>query len=211
MLDMIRESFTFLIPIILISLYMLALILELLFSLRKRVLKDKHFSQILYLVDKGRLQEAAEATRSVSQERILKGSLRIFQKNSPPDREDFLFDLAIREIEKINRRVGLLPALANISTLMGLLGTVAGMIIVFYNMRITGSSDPYVLAGGISQALITTAAGLIIAVPAYLFHLVLKNRVHIMEEQLEHTIDRIMNLYRERLEDARKKARMEEN
>ena len=211
MLDMIRESFTFLIPIILISLYMLALILELLFSLRKRVMKDKHFSQILYLVDKGRLQEAAEATRSVSQERILKGSLRIFQKNSPPDREDFLFDLAIKEIEKINRRVGLLPSLANISTLMGLLGTVAGMIIVFYNMRITGSSDPYVLAGGISQALITTAAGLIIAVPAYLFHLVLKNRVHIMEEQLEHTIDRIMNLYRERLEDARKKARMEEN
>ena len=211
MLDMIRESFTFLIPILLISLYLFALILELLFSLGKRIMKENHFSQILYLVDKGHLQEAVEATRSVSQKKVLKGSLRIFQKNSPPDREDFLFDLALREIEKINRRVTLLPSLANISTLMGLLGTVAGMIIVFYNMRVTGSSDPYVLAGGISQALITTAAGLIIAVPAYLFHLLLKNRVHILEEQLELTIDRIMNLYRERREDARKKARMEEN
>ena len=211
MLDMIRESFTFLIPILLISLYLFALILELFLSLGKRIMNENHFSQILYLVDKGRLQEAVEATRSVSQKKILKGSLRIFQKNSPPDREDFLFDLALREIEKINRKVTLLPSLANISTLMGLLGTVAGMIIVFYNMRATGSSDPYVLAGGISQALITTAAGLIIAVPAYLFHLLLKNRVHILEEQLELTIDRIMNLYRERREDARKKARMEEN
>jgi biopolymer transport protein ExbB len=211
MLDMIRESFVFLIPILLISFYLCALILELLFTLKKRVMKENHFKQILALIEKGRLQEASEATRSCSQENLLKGSLRIFQKNSPPEREDYLFDLALREIEKINRRVGLLPALANISTLMGLLGTVAGMILVFYNMRVTGSSDPYILAGGISQALITTAAGLIIAVPAYLFHLVLKNRVHVMEEQLELTIDKVMNLYREKREDARKKARMEEN
>ncbi|MDC7221465.1 MAG: MotA/TolQ/ExbB proton channel family protein [Spirochaetales bacterium] len=211
MIEMIRDSFTFLIPLLLISLYLLALILELLFSLKKRVIKENHFNQILHLVERGRVKEAAEATRSRSQENILNGSLRIFQKNSPPDREDYLFDLALREVEKINRRVSLLPALANISTLLGLLGTVAGMILVFYNMKTTGSSDPYILAGGISQALITTAAGLIIAVPAYLFHLLLKNQVHVLEEQLELTIDCIMNLYREKREDARKKARMEEN
>ncbi len=211
MLEMIRESFTYLIPLFLVSLYLLALILELSLTLKKRVMRENHFSQILYLVDKGRIQEAAEASRSLSQKTLLKGSIRIFQKNSPTDREDYLFDIAVRELEKINRRVGLLPSLANISTLLGLLGTVAGMISVFYKMRVSGSSDPYILAGGISQALLTTAAGLIIAVPAYLFHLILKNRVHIMEEQLELTIDRIMNLYREIREDARKKARMEEN
>jgi biopolymer transport protein ExbB len=211
MIDMIRESFAFLIPILLISIYLLALVIELLLSLKRRVISEKHFSQILYLVDKGRIQEASEATRSLSQKKLLKGSVRIFQKNGPPDREDFLFDLALREIDKLNRRIGLLPSLANITTLLGLLGTVAGMINVFYRMRVSGSSDPYILAGGISQALITTAAGLIIAVPAYLFHLALKNRLHIMEEQLELTIDRIMNLYREIREDVRKKTRMEEN
>jgi biopolymer transport protein ExbB len=143
--------------------------------------------------------------------KLIKGSLRIFQKNSPPDREDYLFDLALKEIEGINRKVSILPSLANIATLLGLLGTVSGMIIVFYQMKTSGSSDPYILAGGISQALITTAAGLIIAVPAYLFHLGLRNRLHLLEEQLEQSIDCIMMLYREKLEDARKKVRVEES
>lgn len=208
---MIKESFVFLIPLLLMSLYLIALIIDLSLSLNKRIITSEHFTQVLYLVEKGRITEASEATRSQSQKKLLSGSLKIFQRNSPADREDYLFDLALREVEVLSRRITLLPALANISTLLGLLGTVAGMINVFYSMKVAGSSDPYILAGGISQALITTAVGLIIAVPAYLFHLLFKSSLHKMEEQLEVTVDCILNLYREKLGYARKKVRMEEN
>ncbi|QEN03271.1 MotA/TolQ/ExbB proton channel family protein [Thiospirochaeta perfilievii] len=75
-----------------------------------------------------------------------------------------------RKIFEMEKFVPYLSSIANVATLLGLLGTVIGMIFTFYDMMISESSDPYTLAGGISQALITTAAGLITAVPAILFY-----------------------------------------
>lgn len=77
---------------------------------------------------------------------------------------------AQRKIFEMEKNVPYLSSIANVATLLGLLGTVVGMIITFYEMMVSKSSDPYTLAGGISQALITTAAGLITAVPAILFY-----------------------------------------
>ena len=68
----------------------------------------------------------------------------------------------------MERHLSILNGIANVATLLGLLGTVSGMIEAFRRMNETGSSDPYVLAGGISQALITTAMGLIVAIPSVL-------------------------------------------
>ena len=70
----------------------------------------------------------------------------------------------------VTRFLPVLNTVSNISPLLGLLGTILGMIVAFESIAESGTGDPRVVAGGISQALITTATGLIIAVPAIIFY-----------------------------------------
>ena len=70
----------------------------------------------------------------------------------------------------VTRFLPILNTIGNVSPLLGLLGTILGMIIAFESIAESGTGDPRVVAGGISQALITTATGLIIAVPAVVFY-----------------------------------------
>jgi biopolymer transport protein ExbB len=73
-------------------------------------------------------------------------------------------------VHELERFLNTLGTIAGISPLLGLLGTVIGMIKVFSTIMISGVGDANVLAGGISQALITTAAGLTVAIPSYFFY-----------------------------------------
>lgn len=70
----------------------------------------------------------------------------------------------------VTRFLPILNTVGNVSPLLGLLGTIVGMIIAFESIAASGTGDPRVVAGGISQALITTATGLIIAVPSIIFY-----------------------------------------
>ena len=70
----------------------------------------------------------------------------------------------------LERFLPLIGLLATIAPLLGLLGTVTGIITSFEGMTALGSSEPRVLAGGISEALVTTATGLVIAIPVLLLH-----------------------------------------
>ena len=76
----------------------------------------------------------------------------------------------------VTRFLPILNTVGNIAPLMGLLGTILGMIIAFESIAESGTGDPKVVAGGISQALITTATGLIIAIPAVIFYRYLGHR-----------------------------------
>ncbi len=78
--------------------------------------------------------------------------------------------IARNRLALLEKRVAFLAVAANIATLLGLLGTVLGMILVFGAMEQARASDPYILAGGIGQALLTTAAGLMVAIPSLFFH-----------------------------------------
>ncbi len=73
----------------------------------------------------------------------------------------------------VSRFLPVLNTVAGIATLMGLLGTITGMILAFNSIAASGTGDPRVVAMGISQALITTAAGLIIAIPTIVFYRVI--------------------------------------
>ena len=75
-----------------------------------------------------------------------------------------------RVVHRMERFLNLLGTIAAISPLLGLLGTVSGMIRVFSVTSTRGLGDPTVLAGGISEALLATAAGLAVAIPSYFFH-----------------------------------------
>lgn len=81
------------------------------------------------------------------------------------------------ERDRIGRQLPLLTALAGAATLLGLLGTVAGMIASFGVVTVHGTGEPALLARGISQALITTEAGLVVALPLLLVHSYLTSRV----------------------------------
>jgi biopolymer transport protein ExbB len=92
-----------------------------------------------------------------------------------------------RELPRLERGSSILKLLATIAPMMGLLGTVTGMIGTFQSITLFGTSDPKLMAGGISMALITTVMGLIAALPLLLIHSLLHSRanelVNIIEEQ----------------------------
>ena len=77
--------------------------------------------------------------------------------------------------------------MATTAPLLGLLGTVMGMIQLFEVITLHGTSDPKLLAGGISVALVTTEAGLMVAIPLQLLHTFLSNRVDRLVAKMENT------------------------
>ena len=85
----------------------------------------------------------------------------------------------------LERYLGMLGTIAAVSPLLGLLGTVTGMIRTFKAITVAGVGDPTAMAGGIAEALITTAAGLIIAVPALMAYRYLRGRVDSLVIRME--------------------------
>ena len=83
---------------------------------------------------------------------------------------DLSYGLILDERIKAERFLGGIGTLANVATLLGLLGTVTGLIKAFHNIAVTGSGGPVVVSAGIAEALITTAFGLFIGIPSLLFY-----------------------------------------
>ena len=98
-----------------------------------------------------------------------------------------LDEAVLRELPAIERGQSIIKLLAGIAPLMGLLGTVTGMIATFQAITAFGSGDAKLMAAGISQALITTVLGLVVAIPLLLLHSWVASRsrelVHILDEQ----------------------------
>ena len=88
------------------------------------------------------------------------------------------------EASLLNRGLPTVAVLAAVSPLLGLLGTVTGMIETFQSITLFGTGDPKLMSGGISQALITTQLGLAVAIPLVLFHSLLTGRVNRLVERL---------------------------
>ena len=175
MLSVLVSGGLLLIPILLLSLAAVALIIErgrCLFRVRVRR-KDLLDRTMELLGTRGGPAARAELEGDRSPEAAVLRAGLVSGRASASEREARMEAEAKRRMEEMERRVGFLSSIANLATLLGLLGTVTGMIASFLNMRSTGVSDPAVLAGGISQALVTTAAGLSVAIPSlfsyYLF------------------------------------------
>ena len=116
--------------------------------------------------------------------------LQAAEDNKGADTESLelhLDEAILKETPKINSGLSLLKIIAMVAPLLGLLGTVTGMIIVFQAITIYGAGDPKAMAGGISSALVTTVLGLLVAIPTLLLHTMLsgkaKKLLHILEEQ----------------------------
>ncbi len=116
--------------------------------------------------------------------------LQVYRDNESVDVETLelkLDDAILKETPRLERWLSTLKTMAAVAPLLGLLGTVTGMIETFQMITLFGTGDPKVMAGGISQALITTVLGLVAAIPILLLHSLANSRskavVSVLEEQ----------------------------
>ncbi len=116
--------------------------------------------------------------------------MRVYGDNAGVDTETLslrLDEAIIKEIPRIQRGLSTLGLFAAIAPLLGLLGTVTGIIETFQSITLYGTSDPRVMSGGISQALVTTVMGLVVAIPLLLFHSLLSSKsntlIRILDEK----------------------------
>lgn len=172
-------------PILLCSVITLTLISERFWALRlRRVIPENTLSQALALLnhmDKSKLEQLA---RSSPLGRILAiglkhGGAELFVIT---DRVQDAGRHAVHDLEKYLSGLGTIAAIA---PLLGLLGTVIGMIDVFSNIMLQGVGQSQALAGGIATALLTTAAGLLVAIPALIAHRYFERQVENLSIELE--------------------------
>ncbi|EDQ00113.1 MotA/TolQ/ExbB proton channel family protein [Shewanella benthica KT99] len=116
--------------------------------------------------------------------------LKTYQDNKDVDVETLelkLDEAILKETPALEARISIIKVLAAIAPMMGLLGTVTGMIATFQSIQLFGTSDPKLMAGGISMALMTTVQGLVAALPLMLMHAIViarsKSIVQVLEEQ----------------------------
>ena len=114
--------------------------------------------------------------------------LQIYHDNKTVDAETLELKLdegILRETPKVDRGINLIKMFAAIAPLMGLLGTVIGMIMTFQTITLFGTGDPKIMAGNISLALVTTALGLICALPLILVHSVVAGKAKGVLQKLD--------------------------
>jgi biopolymer transport protein ExbB len=125
-----------------------------------------------------------------------------FRTHTRQDMENVLQEAILGKIPAIERFLSTLGMLAAIAPLLGLLGTVTGMINTFHVITTHGTSDPRMMSAGISEALVTTMLGLAVAIPVMLFHTLLSRRVETFIGQMEEKAVAFVNLvFKERLSD----------
>ena len=172
MLDLLIRGGWIMVPLVILSLLALGIIFERLYSLRTtRILPPELVPAIEADIHRGDLEQARDRAESDTSPlgRILASGLR----NSGLSREvikESVEEAGRHVVTDMSRYLTLLGTIAAISPLLGLLGTVVGMIKVFAVITSQGVGDPSVLAGGISEALLTTAFGMTIAIPAIALH-----------------------------------------
>ena len=155
-------------PILLVGLVAALLVLERLFFLgRVSQNTDKLMTHVTKLVEAGDYKGAMHTAESQSGRptgNVLKAGLE--QQGQPRDIiESSLAEAILKETPRLERFLPALKVLAAIAPLLGLLGTVTGMINTFHVITVHGTGDPRLMAGGISEALITTQLGLAVAIP----------------------------------------------
>ncbi len=166
-------------PIILCSILTVAILFERLFALRRsRIIPEKFIIEVSDLVRQQRMEDALTQCRlnDSSISRILMAGISRHDKSRQQVKEA-IEDIGRLEAANLERYLTILGTIAGIAPLLGLLGTVTGMIKAFSVISHAGIGNPQMLAGGISEALITTAAGLTVAIPAFVFYKLLRSRV----------------------------------
>jgi biopolymer transport protein ExbB len=176
-------------PIILCSVVAMAIIIERLWTLRQsRVVPENLVSQVWKLHSEGQMTpDNITALKASSPLGSILSSGLINREHSREIMKEAIEEVGRQVVHELERYLNTLGTIASITPLLGLLGTVIGMIKVFSTIVSAGVGNPGILAEGISEALITTAAGLSVAIPALMFTRYFSGKVErlviVMEEE----------------------------
>jgi biopolymer transport protein ExbB len=187
MVEIVKSGGWLMAPIILCAILTMGIILERFWTLQqKRVIPDDLTSKVWGWVKKDALDQRQIQTLHQGSPlgQILAAGL-INRDRERSVMKDSIEDTGRHVVHELERYLDTLGTVAAISPLLGLLGTVFGMIEVFAAITTQGIGNPTVLAGGIAQALITTAAGLTVAIPALIGHRYYRNRVDTLVVNME--------------------------
>src|SRR3954466_136180 len=187
MWEIVRAGGPFMVPIILCSIIAAGILFERLWTLqRKRVLPQELIKRVTDLADQNQVTpkviDALEKNSPLG--RVLAAALA----NRDRGREimmERVEDTGRHVVHELERFLNSLGTIASISPLLGLLGTVTGIIHAFNAVVLGGMGDPRMLAGGISEALVTTAGGLAVAIPAFIAYRYLRGKVERIVIEME--------------------------
>lgn len=169
-LEFVRKGGFFIYPIILCSVVGLAIFLQKIWILRpKKIIPEQFLSTLYDLISQGKFGDARIFSRANESPiaRIASTALEYYDR--PKDElKEKIEESGRKEANDLSRYIEGLGAISNVSTLLGLLGTISGMIKIFRVIAEQPIVNPPSLAGGISEALYTTALGLLVAIPAFI-------------------------------------------
>lgn len=190
-------------PILLCSVFALAIILEKFFHLHRIKIDTREFlNNILDKMKHHQTQEALKLCDSTTSPiaHILKAGILKYDRPRVQIKEA-IEDATLYEIPRIERNLSTLATIAHISPLLGLLGTVTGMVRCFQTIQAKATSfnpvSPGDLAGGIWEALLTTVAGLMVAIPTFVAYNYLVNRINNFILEMEKAATELVNFLTE--------------
>lgn len=197
MFEIIAAGGWLMLPILLCSLAVVGISLERFWTLNPEKIAPKHLLGEVWSNIRAK-QLDADSLKSLKQESALGAILAAGISNSRHGRDvmkDSIEEAASSVVHEMERYLAALGTIAAIAPLLGLLGTVLGMIDVFTAIMVQGTGNAGALAGGISEALITTAAGLCVAIPAMMAHRFYQRRIDslvvTMEQEAVKLVDAI--------------------
>ena len=195
MFEIIVSGGVMMIPIILCSIVVIGISIERYWTLSPNKVAPRTLLAQVWSWIKSNQVDAAKL-RELKQSSPLGKILAAGLSNSRHGRDvmkDSIQEAANSVIHDLERYIGMLGTIANVAPLLGLLGSVFGMIETFNDIMLKGAGDANVLAGGIAVALVATAAGLVVAIPATILHRYFLRRVDslvvIMEEESIKLVD----------------------
>ena len=196
MFEMVQAGGWLMLPILLCSVIALAIVGERFWSLQqKRINPATLVSQVWqwYKSDNLTDQNIEALAKTSPLGRVLAAGL--VNRHHPREiMKESIEDTGRQVVVELERYLNTLGTIAAISPLLGLLGTVIGMIKVFAAITTHGVGDPSVLAGGISVALITTAAGLSVAIPSLIFYRYFRGKVDELVIKMEEEALKIVDV-----------------
>ena len=187
--------------LVIISIGAFAVVLEriVFFARNEKNVGDTFKDEILSLVANKKIDEAIALCDT--KKSCVASAVRKFLQKAPKGidvqaYEFILKEVTNQEISPYERRLNLLASVISISPMLGLLGTVTGMIRAFTNISKYGAGDAAIVADGIAEALLTTAAGLMIAIPVIVIYNYLNRRLEKMENEIDDVVTNIINIFR---------------
>ncbi|MFO8032988.1 MAG: MotA/TolQ/ExbB proton channel family protein [Desulfohalobiaceae bacterium] len=180
----------------LLGLGLIIIVERIIFLLRKRFDSEGFMQSVQSLLQQGSLEECRKACNGQGKKplpRIIGAGLSCCHM-SRQEMENSLQEAILREIPPLERFLSTLGMLAAIAPLLGLLGTVTGMINTFQIITLHGTGDPRMMSGGISEALVTTMLGLSVAIPMLMAHTWLNRAVEKKIEDMEEKAVALVNM-----------------